>query len=304
MVSGRMKELIKHVESILEEGAALVSSGLFAPHQTSSSPLGSVILQAAPLTLDVLRAVYPVTFSAILQNSPKQAMRFSNDCLYLSTEVQQGLKGSATAVSEKLQENGERLKLLGESWYSDTIDRQCQFIHELLDKAAGFVETTNQDRFDECENAVNQILQRIRRLAQEWKRILNKSKYYEALGFVVDAALSRMLADILALPDITAEESNRLSELCRIFNALEGLFVEDPSQPSFVVSYVPSWLKFSYLSELLEASMADISYLFEEGALVDFEIDELVKLVRALFADTPLRANTINKFLGGHPWSS
>lgn len=39
-----------------------------------------------------------------------------------------------------------------------------------------------------------------------------------------------MLADILALPDITAEESNKLSELCRIFNALEGLFVEDPSQ--------------------------------------------------------------------------
>lgn len=50
-----------------------------------------------------------------------------------------------------------------------------------------------------------------------------------------------------------------------------------------------------------EASIADISYLFEEGALVDFEIEELVKLVRALFADTPLRANTINRLLQGHP---
>lgn len=49
--------------------------------------------------------------------------------------------------------------------------------------------------------------------------------------------------------------------------------------------------------------MADITYLFEEGALVDFELDELVKLVRALFADTPLRANTISKFLAGHPAS-
>ena len=47
--------------------------------------------------------------------------------------------------------------------------------------------------------------------------------------------------------------------------------------------------------------MADISYLFEEGALVDFEIDELVKLVKALFADTPLRTNTINKLMQGHP---
>ena len=67
-----------------------------------------------------------------------------------------------------------------------------------------------------------------------------------------------------------------------------------------MVAYVPSWLKFSYLSEVLEASMADITYLFEEGALVDFEIDELVKLVTALFSDTPLRADTIQKLQGGH----
>jgi len=66
-----------------------------------------------------------------------------------------------------------------------------------------------------------------------------------------------------------------------------------------VVAYVPSWLKFSYLSEVLEASMADITYLFEEGALVDFEIDELVKLVTALFSDTPRRTETIQKLQSG-----
>lgn len=94
------------------------------------------------------------------------------------------------------------------------------------------------------------------------------------------------------------------------------------TQSSFVVSYVPSWLKFSYLSELLvcllllfgvvflymshwllfqEASMADLTYLFEQGALVDFEVNELVKLVRALFADTPLRTKTLDKIMGGYP---
>lgn len=49
--------------------------------------------------------------------------------------------------------------------------------------------------------------------------------------------------------------------------------------------------------------MADITYLFEEGTLVDFEVDELVRLVRALFADTTLRTNTITKILEGHPVS-
>ena len=50
-----------------------------------------------------------------------------------------------------------------------------------------------------------------------------------------------------------------------------------------------------------EASIADIAYLFDEGALIDFDVHELVNLVRALFADTPLRANTIAKLQRGHP---
>ena len=47
--------------------------------------------------------------------------------------------------------------------------------------------------------------------------------------------------------------------------------------------------------------MADLTYLFEQGALVDFEIRELVNLVRALFADTQLRTAAINKLQEGHP---
>lgn len=107
------------------------------------------------------------------------------------------------------------------------------------------------------------------------------------MGSVVDAALSRILEDVLALPDIPEVESHRLSELCRIFNALEGLFSEDPEQvstfgkgcllrlntakPSFVVAYVPSWLKYSYLSELLVRSssndtiISELSFSFAGG---------------------------------------
>lgn len=61
---------------------------------------------------------------------------------------------------------------------------------------------------------------------------MTKSKYYSSIGSLVDAALSRILDDVLALPDIPEVESRRLSELCKILHALEGLFVEDPSQVS------------------------------------------------------------------------
>jgi centromere/kinetochore protein ZW10 len=151
---------------------------------------------------------------------------------------------------------------------------------------------------------------------------VNKTRYYASIGQLVETALNRVLGDILELDDITEEESRQLAELCRIISALEGLFVENTPQNaagntgSFVVAYVPSWLKFSYISVLLvrviivvmnrktdteqEASMVDIQYLFDDGALVDFTGEELAKLVRALFADTPMRASMISRLTQGH----
>lgn len=99
---------------------------------------------------------------------------------------------------------------------------------------------------------------------------MTKSRYYDALGSIVETALSRMLGDVLALEDITEVESHRLCELCHILNALEYLFVEDPEQPSFVVSYVPSWLKFSYLSELLVCLLIMILVLIADFDLCSF----------------------------------
>ncbi|KAJ3557317.1 hypothetical protein NM688_g1539 [Phlebia brevispora] len=304
MVSGRAKELLTLLENVLHEASELASSAVLAPYAaTNSSQIGNILYQASTQVLDLHRALYPVAAASILSGSPKWSMYYSNDCLWLSEQVT--AVASRTSIPsitrDKLREAGEVYKLLADSWYDDTVSGQERRINATLDKAEGFIGTTDQDRFDECEAAVNSVLQNIRRVAQQCKTVLTKSKYYQAIGSIINTALGRILGDILALPDITEVESHKLSELCRILNALEGLFVEGPEQPSFVVAYVPLWLKYSYLSELLEASIADISYLFEEGALVDFEIGELVNLIKALFADTPLRTNTINKLMQGHP---
>ncbi|KII87318.1 hypothetical protein PLICRDRAFT_112767 [Plicaturopsis crispa FD-325 SS-3] len=295
-VSLRMKNIAKAVEDALREGKEYSSAKLFPASTTSGSAPGTLLLQAASSIPDLYRALHPVIFNSDLASSPSRSMRFSNDCLYLSAEL------AKTEAAGHFDECRDKLKILGDSWFEDTIEQQRQLVNATLDGAENFVDTADQDRYDECESVVSKVLRDVRALAQQWKGVLAKGKYFTAIGQVVDSALSRILDDVLALPDIPEAESHRLSELSKILNALEGLFVgDDPAQPSFVVAYVPSWLKYSYLSELLEASIADISYLFDEGALVDFELDELVKLIRALFADTPLRATTINKILSGHP---
>ncbi|KAI0091457.1 Centromere/kinetochore Zw10-domain-containing protein [Irpex rosettiformis] len=303
LVSNGMKELFGLVEETIREAADLMSSGIFSSYATSGSQVGGTIGLTTVSILDLYRALYPVHAGAKLSNAAKWSLLFSNNCTWLGDEVARVAHGSHVpkATATKLVESAGRLKEVGELWYEDTVDGECQKAEEVLAEAQGFTGTTDQDRYDECEAAVNQVLQNIRRFSQQIKPVLSKSRYYQAVGTVIDVALSRILSDVLALSDITAEESQKLGELCRIMNSLEGLFVENPDLPSFVVDFVPSWFKFSYLSELLEASMVDISYLFEEGALVDFSIEELVNLVRALFADSPLRTNTINKLMQGHP---
>ncbi|KAF8892247.1 hypothetical protein BD779DRAFT_1670573 [Infundibulicybe gibba] len=287
------------------EGIELITSHIFLSRTESGSAPGAMLLQSSASVLDLYRALSSMELGLGAASGDK-GMRLSNDCLYLSSQVDR-IEGSiprniSIHVQDRLAECKHQLKILATSLYEDTIDRQRQSVEAILeDGSKGFLDTAEQDRYDECEAAVSQVLKEIRQVGHTWKRVLTKSKYYAAIGLVAEAALARILRDVLALPDIPEVESHRLSELCRILNALEGIFVEDPDQPSFVVAYVPSWLKYSYLSELLEANMADITYLFEEGALVDFDVEELARLVRALFADTPLRANTINRLLNGHP---
>lgn len=46
--------------------------------------------------------------------------------------------------------------------------------------------------------------------------------------------------------------------------------------------------------------MVDISYFWKEGALVDFEPEELIDLVKALFADGEKRSKLIDEIRRGH----
>lgn len=114
------------------------------------------------------------------------------------------------------------------------------------------------------------------------QRVLSKTQHLTVTGRIVEHALTYVLDSVLALPDIPEVDSRRLAELCRVLAALEGLFVIDTGssrvadetvfgdlitywvteaddcttlQSSLVVAYVPSWLKFSYLSELLVSNL-------------------------------------------------
>lgn len=97
---------------------------------------------------------------------------------------------------------------------------------------------------------------------------MSTSAYYTSLGSIINDVLARVLKEVLRLRDIPEVESQRLAALCKILHPLDELFVEsadevallfphyqraysDPFQVSSVAMYVPLWLKFTYLSDIL-----------------------------------------------------
>ena len=116
LVSGRTQVIIRLVEDVLGEAREFASSSLFP-----SSVQGTLISRSALSILDLYRALYPVIFHFALAS--ELAMRFSNDCLYLSEEAARiSTAGDIDGVlQEKLQSCKDSLKILGESWYLDTV---------------------------------------------------------------------------------------------------------------------------------------------------------------------------------------
>lgn len=121
-VTKRIRSVLSTVEDILLEGHEFISASTHMPIISSSSSTSSLLLQVASETLDLFRAVYPIVFQQDLEAHPSRAMQFSNDCSYLSQEVEK-LAVRDDGTNEGLKKSKDCLKVLGDSWYSDTIVR-------------------------------------------------------------------------------------------------------------------------------------------------------------------------------------
>ena len=76
-----------------------------------------------------------------------------------------------------------------------------------------------------------------------------------------------MIREIEDLGDISESDSRQLKVLCDMAMEVRGLFMQSASAGSaedregqdMTFIYCPTWLKFQYLAEILEASLADVS---------------------------------------------
>lgn len=302
------KEILKIISQVISDAAKLETPDY------ASSPIASAA--SALLSLPgLILAMYRASSLTSYSRHPSGPMFLYNDSLWLVEHVQHLLSDHTTISGKRVQSRVaynlnlpvhiSALEGFGKRAYAKEMESQRTIIIDLLDGAQGFSNCTEHPFTGECDLAVASTVDRLRALHRQWKDMLSHSALLQSLGSLLSSVTNKIIVDIEDMPDISEPESQQLTTYCNRIATLEDLFLPTPEAPNPVQSsehepvpmtaiYTQHWLKFQYLANILESSLVDIKYLWSEGELgLEFDTEELVDLVVALFADSPHRRGAV-----------
>ena len=120
-ISRRAQQLADNVDGILREGEEFASTTIFDSKASSKlqQTRGTVILQTAPVVLDLFRALYPVKFNE-RPTEPKYIL-FANDCIYARGRVLSAARRCAVGAKDRLLETADSLEAIGTRWYEQCV---------------------------------------------------------------------------------------------------------------------------------------------------------------------------------------
>ncbi|RAQ49936.1 centromere/kinetochore protein zw10 [Aspergillus flavus] len=253
---------------------------------------GAGLLALPTLILAMFKATAS-SFYGLKLNSGQ--MYLYNDSLYLADKVRNLAEEHQLS---RLHADIDALEKCGKFAYSKEMQTQRTIVTDLLDGAQGFSQCSEQPFLGECENAVSATVDRIHDVYKEWQPILSHSALLQSVGSLVSTVINKIIIEIEELGDISEAQSQQLVLFCNQVSKLEELFMpetaDDIARVPMTAVYVRNWLKFQYLINILESSLADIKFLWLEGELrLEFSADEVVDLIEALFAESDYRRKAI-----------
>ena len=294
------KEALKMITQVVTDCRTLASLTYVDSQLTKCA---STLSSLPVLVLALYRASSPDVYASHASGN----MLLYNDCQWLAEQIYDppAFGDLDEGYHVRLRTHASALESHGKHSYSKEMDSQRTIITDLLDGAQGFVNCTEHPFNQECDIAVASAIDRVRQLHGKWKEVLSHSALLQAVGSLLSSICSKMIVDIEDISDISEPESQQLARYCSRIVGLEDIFTpqvpegtstETPDIVPLTAAYVSSWLKFQYLATILESSLADIKYLWtEEGLNYEFETEELIDLVVALFAEGPHRRGAISE---------
>jgi centromere/kinetochore protein ZW10 len=298
-----------HLVQIIGQDISDAQTILETGHDGLDSSSASRGLLALPtLALAMFRATAPSYYGA--SPSLTDIHRY-NDSLYIAERLR-GISLDSRMLPN-VESDVKAMEKFARLAYSKEMETQRLIVWDLLEGAQGFTSCTQFPYSQEIENAVSAVVDRIRAMNINWKPILSTSALMQSIGSLVTMVIGKVIDSIEEMEDISEPESRRLTAFCQQIASLDELFLSSPPTSAgaeerehehepvpMTAVYVTNWLKFQYLINILESSLVDIKYLWTEGELsLEFSAEEVVDLIRALFAESAHRRGAIASIKGG-----
>lgn len=283
--------ILKIIQQVISDAEALAG-----PEFASSpvTPAAAGLYSLPTLALAIYRATAATAYNKLESGN----MLIYNDASRLSDQLRAWQATQPPASRLRLDNDAKALDNTAKRAYSAEMESQRTILRDLLDGAQGFTNCTAEPFKRECEDAIDQTIHRFNEVHRQLQPVLAQSALRQSLGSLLSTTTAKIITDIEDLSDIGDTDSRQLKSLLDRITELKSLFAQqDPntgevSDMTFI--YCPNWLKFQYLAEILESSLADIKYLWKEGELsLEFDAEEVVDLVEALFADSDLRRKAV-----------
>lgn len=179
----------------------------------------------------------------------------------------------------------------GKRHLRQVLEQHQSHITDILNGAGGFQNCSHEGgNLFNCQAAAEKLTSYLTQLSDEWEDQVSDNARMQMLGTLLNCAATTIVTEVENLGDVSEAESQELAKLVAVISAgVESLFGE-----ALTATFCQNWLKFEYLGQILESNLADIRYLLESDALVDYSADELVSLVHALFSDSERREKLIS----------
>lgn len=252
------------------KGLKVASAGFMYPSQTANF-------------YALYRSLVPIIYKSV--SSP---LALYNDFELICNLIR------AQADEAELATELELMEKFSQRHLSHVLEEKQQQLNVIMDGAGGFQNCSHEGgNLFNCQASAEKLTSYLGQLSATWYGHVSENTRMQMLGTLLNHAAIRMVKDIEKLGDISEAESQELAKLVAVISSgVQDLFHEGTT--TLTATYCQSWLKLEYLGQILESNLADIRYLLESGALVDYSANELVTLLEALFSDSERRQQLIN----------